>query len=315
MKILTIGAAVVDIVVARVLPMRGAKQDVAHIGLYAGGGAVNAALNFAARGAQATVQAGVGADLEGGLIAGLLARHGVHVAFETVSEPTGKAVVMVDERGAARAYAQRGASARVGGHGFPGLAACEVAYVTGLSLESQAHLDAALSAPGGRRYRLVVTPGARQIVQPEALRILRREADLLCMNIDEASRLCGEAPAAAHEEFPPERAEALARRILSREGQGVLITLGEGGALFHDGRAGHFGPAQAVEVVSTVGAGDAYASAFVHEWAQGADPARALTEAAASAARVLRVLPANLAGALRDVSQESSASLSAGNRS
>uniref|UniRef100_UPI003342D027 carbohydrate kinase family protein n=1 Tax=Castellaniella defragrans TaxID=75697 RepID=UPI003342D027 len=300
MRILTIGAAVVDIVVAPVLPMRGAKQDVAHIGLYAGGGAVNAALNFAARGAETAVQASVGRDLEGGLLDGLLGRCGVRTAFETVAEPTGKAIVMVDGQGAARAYAQRGASIRVGGQGFTGLADCEVAYVTGLSLESQAHLGAALAASGTRRFRLVVTPGARQIACPDALQALRREADLLCMNLDEASRLCGEAPPAGADEQAPERAEALARRILAREGQGVLITLGAGGALFHDGRSAHFGPARSVEVVSTVGAGDAFASAFVHEWARGADPARALSEAAASAARVLGVLPANLAGSLRE---------------
>jgi len=300
MKVLTIGAAVMDIVVARVLPMRGAKQDVAHIGLYAGGGAVNAGLNFAARGARATVQACVGRDLEGGLLDGLLARHGVRPAFEASEDPTGKAVVMVDEQGAARAYAQRGASARVGAQGFPGLADCDVAYVTGLSLESQEHLGAALSRKGARGFRLVVTPGARQLAHPEALRILRREADLLCMNAYEAARLCGEDPPADAAGLSFEGAEALARRVLAREGQGVLITLGEGGALFHDGRAAHFGSARTVEVVSTVGAGDAFASAFVHEWARGADPARALSEAADSAARVLGVLPANLAGALRE---------------
>ncbi|MDN5843973.1 MAG: hypothetical protein L0H54_11080, partial [Alcaligenaceae bacterium] len=54
LRIATIGAAIVDIIVARTMPMRGAKQDVDHIGLYLGGGAVNAGLNFAARGAQVT---------------------------------------------------------------------------------------------------------------------------------------------------------------------------------------------------------------------------------------------------------------------
>ncbi|MER1968310.1 carbohydrate kinase family protein [Castellaniella sp. GW247-6E4] len=301
MKVLTIGAAVVDIVVARALPMRGAKQDVEHIGLYAGGGAVNAGLNFAARGARVAVHAAVGRDLEGSLIADLLARQGLRAAFDALDEPTGKAVVIVDEQGAARAYAQRGASARVGEGGFPGLGDCELVYVTGLSLKSQECLQAALARLPRRGFRLAVTPGARQLSRPDGLAALRCAADLLCMNAHEAARLCGEDPPEDVDGrgIAPERAEALARRVVVREGQGALVTLGASGAVFYDGQAAHFGAPHRVDVVSTVGAGDAYASAFAHEWARGASPSRALSEAAASAAEVIGTLPANLAGALR----------------
>lgn len=299
LQVATIGAAIVDILVARALPMRGAKQDVEHIGLYLGGGAVNAALNFATRGARVTLHASVGRDMEGGLIEGALLRHGVRSAIQIVDEPTGKAVVMVDERGEARAYAQRGASVRVGEAGFPGIEACDVVYVSGLSLASEAALVAAVRVMDPRRYRLVVNPGARQLAHPEGLRPLREQADLLCVNALEAQKLLTPDASDLSTHLSPEQAEAVAQRLLHRDGQGILITLGEGGAMFYDGRTAYYHQAQRVQLVSTVGAGDAFASAFTYEWASGRMPEAALAAAARSAAQVIQVLPANLAGALR----------------
>ncbi|KAB0615107.1 carbohydrate kinase family protein [Castellaniella defragrans] len=304
MQFTTIGAAVVDIVVSRVQPMRGAKQDVEHIGLYAGGGAVNAALNVAARGAHVTVHACVGSDLEGDLLRDILRRHGIQAAIPDHPLPTGKAVVMVDESGSARAYAQRGASAWVGEQGFPGLEAADVVYVTGLSLESQAWLERSLARMAASRHRLAVTPGARQLANPQALLGLWERADLLCVNAREAAWLCGDAE--LDTDAPAlDTARDLARRLVRRPGQSILVTLGQGGALFydsaqgHDGEQGHFHPARTVVPVSTIGAGDAFASAFVHAWAGGAAPLEALAAATDSAARVIQVIPANLAGPLR----------------
>lgn len=299
LQVATIGAAIVDILVARTLPMRGAKQDVEHIGLYLGGGAANAALNFAVRGAQVTLHASVGRDMEGELIEGALRRHGVRPAIQVVDEPTGKAVVMVDERGEARAYAQRGASVRVGEVGFPGLHACDVVYASGLSLASEMALVAAVDAMDARRYRLVVNPGARQLAHPEGLQPLREQADLLCVNALEAQKLLSPGASTLSTHLSPEQAESVARRLLHRNGQGILITLGEGGAMFYDGQTAYYHQAQRVKVVSTVGAGDAFASAFTHEWASGRAPEAALAAAAHSAAQIIQVLPANLAGALR----------------
>ncbi|MFT0532490.1 carbohydrate kinase family protein [Castellaniella hirudinis] len=300
MHITTIGAAIVDVVVSTVQPMRGAKQDVEHIGLYAGGGALNAAFNMAARGAQVAVHACVGADLEGKLLRDLLQSRGIQPVLSTHRLPTGKSVVMVDDAGAARAYAQRGASAWVGEQGFAGLDRSDVVYVTGLSLESQAWLQAALAAMLRRPFRLVVTPGARQLAHPDALRDLWAQADLLCVNAHEAVRLVqgddGRLPA---DDPPPEVARNLARQLIRRPGQTALLTLGAEGALFFDGRAGHFHPVQPVDVVSTIGAGDAFASAFVHAWAGGAPPQDALAAATRSAAQVIQVVPANLAGPLQ----------------
>lgn len=299
MRFTTIGAAIVDIVVSRVRSMTGAKQDVEHIGLYAGGGAVNAAFNVAARGAQVTVHACVGRDLEGGLVRDLLQRHGIEVAIPAhPSLPTGKAVVMVDESGAASAYAQRGASAWVGEQGFAGIERADVVYVTGLSLRSEAWLVQSLAALPPGRLRLVVTPGARQLSDPQALQGLWDRADLMCVNAYEAASLCGRTLSDA-EAVSREVAEDLARTLVRRPGQCMLVTLGAAGAVFHDGTRACFQAARQVPVQSTIGAGDAYASAFVHAWIDGAAVADALAAATESAARIVGIIPANHAGPLR----------------
>lgn len=297
-RFMTIGAAIVDIVVSRVRPMLGAKQDVEHIGLYAGGGAVNAALNVAARGATATVCACVGRDLEGGLVRDLLQRHGVRAEIPNHALPTGKSVVMVDDAGGARAYAQRGASAWVGEQGFPDLEQADVVYVTGLSLKSQGWLEQALGALPHRPFRLVVTPGARQLSRPQALQGLWGQADLMCLNAYEAASLCGESFPES-DDVGPQAAGALARRLVRHPGQCILVTLGAAGAVFYDGTRAHFHAARPVPAVSTIGAGDAFASAFVHAWAGGAEPQDALAAATESAAQIVQIIPANQAGPLR----------------
>ncbi|CAM5222873.1 Sugar/nucleoside kinase (Ribokinase family) OS=Castellaniella defragrans OX=75697 GN=HNR28_001943 PE=3 SV=1 [Castellaniella defragrans] len=300
MRFATVGAAIVDIVVSRVRPMLGAKQDVDHIGLYAGGGAVNAALNMASLGGEVAVFACVGRDLEGGLVRDLLQRHGIRAEIPDHALPTGKSVVMVDDSGAARAYAQRGASAWVGEQGFSGLERSEVVYVTGLSLKSQSWLEQALSALERPAFRLVVTPGARQLSHPEALRGLWARADLMCVNAYEAASLCGETLSDA-DAVSPQAAESLAARLMRRPGQHVLVTLGAAGAVFHDGDQAHFHAARRVKAVSTIGAGDAFASTFVHAWANGSAPQDALAAATESAARIVQVIPANQAGPLRAI--------------
>ncbi|HEX7386168.1 MAG TPA: PfkB family carbohydrate kinase [Castellaniella sp.] len=298
MRFTTIGAAIVDIVVARVRPVLGAKQDVDHIGLYAGGGAVNAALNMAALGGEVSIHACVGRDLEGGLIRDLLQRHHVRADIPDHTLPTGKSVVMVDESGAARAYAQRGASAWVGEQGFQGLDQADVVYVTGLSLKSQAWLEQALSSMETPTFRLVVTPGARQLSHPQALEGLWKRADLLCVNASEAARLCDESVPDA-DAVSVEAAESLARKLVRRPGQHVLVTLGAAGAVFFDGAQECFHAARPVTAVSTIGAGDAFASTFVHAWALGDSAQNALARATDSAAGIVQVIPANRAGLLR----------------
>lgn len=80
-------------------------------------------------------------------------------------------------------------------------------------------------------------------------------------------------------------AEAAARALLAQGAGAAAITLGERGALFHDGaRTVHVPAFRAGPVVETTGAGDAFNGAFAVALAEGRDPVEAVRFGCAAAA-------------------------------
>lgn len=80
-------------------------------------------------------------------------------------------------------------------------------------------------------------------------------------------------------------AEEAARALLTRGVGAAVITLGENGALFHDGsRTVHVPAFNAGSVVETTGAGDAFNGGFAVALAEGQDPVQAVRLGCATAA-------------------------------
>ncbi|MDQ0073300.1 ribokinase [Variovorax boronicumulans] len=308
MNITTIGGATVDIIVSGSHGARGegAKQDVDSIGLHMGGGAVNAALGFLACGADAVhAVCAVGSDVEGAWLRASLARGGVGLDGLQVIEraPTGKAVVHLAADGEASVFAQRGASVQLSVDAMPAhLLEAGMVYVSALSDAAATELAAALKATRQRPSRLVLNPGARQLASAGAsLSSLLDMADLVCVNAHEAQLLAGVPPGDVNAHptgLALDGLQDLLARIGRRTRAGVLVTLGPKGAAFFNGRETHHCPAAVTRVVSTLGAGDAYASAFAFHWASGEGARQAMTAATARAAAVLGVAAANLGGQL-----------------
>lgn len=298
------GGATVDIVVAGASVQRGpgAKQDVERIDLYGGGGAVNTALTLAACGAQVRAICAVGQDFEGQLLRALLLRRGINTSgMQLIPEvPTGKAVVMVGADGEASVFAQRGASSRLSlTDRLPSGLRADVLYVSALSDKAARELATAPLLAKLDNSRLVLNPGARQIAQADMglLQLLSR-ADLVCLNAVEAQMLAYGPDLNRADTLLAADVGALAARIVRRPGQGVLVTLGASGAVYVDGQEPHHLPAPAIPVVSSLGAGDAFASCFAFHWASGAPARLALAAAMERAEMVLQVLGANLEGPL-----------------
>lgn len=81
-----------------------------------------------------------------------------------------------------------------------------------------------------------------------------------------------------------EEAEAAARKLRQMGAGAAIITLGEKGALFHDGtRTVHVPPFKAGPVVETTGAGDAFNGGFAAALAEGMDPVQAVRFGSATA--------------------------------
>ena len=307
MKVTTIGGATVDIIVHHAADefQLGAKHEVRHIGLYAGGGAMNAAFSFALHGAEVRVVNAVGSDVEGQWLTQALIDKGINAqSMQVVAEArTGKAVIHVMADGNATVFVQRGAGASLRlDRGVLPKPDCDAIYVTALGELPTVQLSQTLSGMGDARPYFVINPGARQLkaFRPLLLPLLDL-ADLVCLNAIEAQVLADVPKDELSEQYSFEQTIALMPRLVRHPGQGVLITLGGDGAVFYDGKACHCGLPAEVRLVSTVGAGDAFNSAFVHAWLSTRSPSASFERAREYVARVLGVPPANLAGPLADM--------------
>ena len=307
MKATTIGGATVDIIVHHAADefQLGAKHEVRHIGLYAGGGAMNAAFSFSLHGADVRVVNAVGSDVEGQWLKQSLTDKGIDAAaMQVVPEArTGKAVIHVMADGNATVFVQRGAGAALRlDMGVLPKPACDVVYVTALGEQPTEQLTSTLSRMGDAKPFFVINPGARQL---KAFRSLLSPlldlADLICLNAIEAQVLANVPAEQLSEQYSFEQTSALMPKLVRRAGQCVLITLGGDGAVFYDGATCHAGLAAKVDLVSTVGAGDAFNSAFVHAWLSTRSTDHAFEQARQYVSRVLAVPPANLAGPLADM--------------
>ncbi len=102
--------------------------------------------------------------------------------------------------------------------------------------------------------------------------------DYVTPNESEAEALCGQAVTSVAE------AEVAARALRAMGAGTAIITLGDKGALFHDGtRTVHVPPFKAGPVVETTGAGDAFNGGFAAGLSEGMDPLAAVRFGSATA--------------------------------
>ena len=249
----------------------------------------------------------IGSDVEGQWLKKALADKGIDTQAVQVVEGsrTGKAVIHVLADGHATVFVQRGAGAALRlDTGVLPKPHCDVAYVTALGEQPTEQLARTLSVMGENKPFFVINPGARQLkaFRPLLLPLLDL-ADLICLNAIEAQVLADIPKEQLSEHYSYDQTSALIPRLVRRARQCILITLGADGAVFYDGQACHVGLPANVNLVSTVGAGDAFNSAFVCEWLTSGSASQAFEYARRYVSRVLAVPPANLAGPLADMQQ------------
>lgn len=146
-------------------------------------------------------------------------------------------------------------------------------FVTQLEQPMPAALRA-LQIARGAGVRTVLNPAPAAPLGDEMLAL----CDFVTPNESEASALTGV------EVTSVESAEAAARALRARGVGAAIITLGEKGALYHDGaRSVHVPPFHAGPVVETTGAGDAFNGGFAAALAEGADPVAAVRFGCATA--------------------------------
>jgi ribokinase len=280
--IVVLGDVMVDVVCHLAGPIAPGSDSPASISMGGGGSAANVAAWLAVAGANPVLVGRVGADERGAAAeAGLLAA-GVETRLAVDTErPTGTCVVLVAPDGERSMVPDAGANDGLAGSDLPDelLTPGGHLHVAGYALLREGSREAARSAMARARAR-----GVSVSVDPSSTALLGREflddaagAQLLLPNAEEATALTGE-----HD--PDAAGRVLARRVPE-----VVVTLGDRGALWTDGRdVRRAAAAPPAAVVDTTGAGDAFAGGLLAARVAGADPEAALAAGCRLAARAVR---------------------------
>jgi ribokinase len=248
-----------------------------RIELHAGGSAANAAFAAARLGGTAAVVGRVGADAAGRLVADELAAAGVEPLLARDQDARTGCVIVV---GGNSIVADPGASARLAPADVPETLEAAAVLVSGYSLLQPGAEAAARSAlVRARTGLLAVDAASANLVEAfgvERFLTATAAADVLLANGAEARALTGREPEEA----------AL---LLARSYRIVCVKLGPAGALAAaDGNLAR-AAVQPVERPGALGAGDAFAGAFLLSLSRRAELAAALrTGCAAATAELTR---------------------------
>jgi len=273
-RIVVVGSLHVDLMLrVERLPEPGETVLGRELRVGMGGKGANQAVAAARLGARVWMVGKVGRDEYGRRMVENLRREGVDTSCVREDErPSGRALILVDGRGENLIGVYPGADLGCGRREVDG--AREVLREADLLLTQ---LEIPLTAVG-RALELAAREGKRSLLNLAPFRPLPdrvwRRVGLVVANRGEASRAVGEG-----------RVEEMAEKLLKKGPEGVVITLGEGGAYLRTERGGERIPGVRVRVRDTTGAGDAFCGALAVALASG----RPLEEA---------VLWANCAGAL-----------------
>lgn len=263
-----------------------------------GGSAGNFAMWVARLGAEVGLLAKVGADVLGRALQQDLEHEGVVSRVAVGSQTTGLTILISDQCGVDTVLAARGATAAlsVADLDWQLLDRADLLHVTAYSFFEDAPRQAALTAMRhvkecGKLLSLdPSSQGYLRSVGAETFFALTEGVDILFPNLDEGCALTGESQ--------PERIV----HSLLRHFPIVVLKMGAQGALAATADAMISHPGFVVPAVDTVGAGDAFAAAFVVEWLKERDLAAALHEGNRVAAGVVQVAGARTTAALPDSS-------------
>lgn len=255
-----IGSANIDLVAAaRRLPEPGETVLGTAFAEHPGGKGLNQVIAAARAGARTAFVGCVGGDHAGRSLLAELATAGVDAALVSVLDehPTGRALIVVDQRGENTVVVVPGANSQLVVDALP------AARVVLVQLEiSLAAVASALRVARDQGALTVLNPAPSIDLPPDLLALV----DVVVPNVHEAARLGGPA-------------------TLLRAGAGAVVTtLGGDGVEVVTAERRWRQPAVEVATVDTTGAGDAFCGALAARLADGVDLADAVRVAAAAGA-------------------------------
>ncbi len=265
----------------------GAKISVDSTILDTGGGGVNTAATFAKMGLKTAAFSNIGRDLTGKRVIEDLEQRGVDTSLliQCADHPTGISVILTGFTGDRTILVSHGAANYLQDEDIPRdeIAQANWIYIASLHGESAPMFGKVATFADEQGVQVAINPGSTQLDQGiEGLGETLKQATVMFLNQAEAYQLTGVEPLRG----PSDERQML--RMLYQAGcQNVVMTVGAAGSWGYDGRSFYTIPAYPTEVVSTVGAGDAFAAACVVGLHKGLQLNEAMRIGAANAASVV----------------------------
>lgn len=293
-RILSIGAAVQDVFLSHSDEFKpvtdraahevfmklelGAKADVNNITFSTGGGATNAAVTFARQGLHAQFMGTIGHDPAGHSVLDDLDNEGVDTAGVSYSEryKTGYSVLLLAPNGERTILTYRGASTHYDAKNFDLTnVGADWLYVSSMA-GSMVAIDKIFTQAKQKGMKIMFNPGKGELAHPEKLKALLEDVDVLSVNREEMQTI-----------VEGTELEELARHALHYVPV-AIVSDGPNGVVATDGktivRAGMY---EDVKVIDRTGAGDAFGSGFLSQWAQGKSLKDAIVFASANSTSVV----------------------------
>ena len=297
-KILSIGAATQDVFLDnspefRLISMAkdqdvvefdlGSKIDVQNIEISSGGGATNAATTFARQGLESSFMGVVGMDSSGEQVSKMLDEESIDTSRVEFSNRynTDYSAIILAPNGERTILTYRGASEHIYADNFE-LKYGEFDWIYLSNLAGRFDVISKIIQESVKKgAKIAWNPGKKELLEAEKVRTLLRDIEILIVNKEEASLI-----------FEGISAEELIRNG-SKFVPVMILTDGPDGVWAISGdkmiRAGMY---EDVPSVDRTGAGDAFGSGFVSQWAQGANLQQSILFASANSTSVIQHLGA-----------------------
>lgn len=239
----------------------GAKINVDAIQFATGGGATNAAVTFARQGLESAFIGKIGRDIAAHGVIQELDQEAVDTRGVIYHETLGTqySTILLADTGERTILIYRGSANTHEPVDYQNIdfSGSDWLYVSSFAGALDA-LDVVFERAVAANVKIAFNPGEKELEQPDKLRALLEDVDLLIVNKEEAQKL-----------VEGVELEELVRHLLHYTPT-AIVSDGPNGVMASDGktvvRAGMY---QDVKVVDRTGAGDAFGSGFLSQWAQG----------------------------------------------
>lgn len=251
----------------------GAKVEVTEFTSNTGGGGVNTALNFANFGFKTSAICKIGDDIYSKGVLEALEKSTLDLSnvIQDKSVSTGFSIILLSFQGDRTVLAQRGANATLKKSeiNFDAIKQAKFLYIAPLSGESNKVLTSIVEFANQNGIKVCFNAGTTSIKRGfEYIKKIIDTAQIVVMNKEEAS-MCTKIdvrPDSRNETFSNELIHPDVKEMLKKlkinEKQIIVITDGKTGAYAYDGEKFYQCSNFPAKVISTLGAGDAFASTF-----------------------------------------------------